>query len=387
MKVAIVHDYFFQNGGAEKTVEVMMNKFPGADIYTTLYYPKAFKDCHWLTKAYEEGRVKTSFLQWFLANPIGIKFFKHFFWLYPLAAYSMRVKGYDAVMISHTYPSKNTRFKDNKHIVSYCHSPSRFLHNMTRETDMQAINPVLRFFVPFFFWLKWQDIRAAKKLESIGAHWYVNATHMKGVVKKAYDIDCKVLFPPTDTDHFRQLPKKVNTKEPYYFYFGRISFHKKINILIDACAMLGKRFYICGGSGLQVEVDKLQEQIDELDTKYPGTKDRIKLVGRLPDKQRDEYIQGAKGFIFAGKEDFGIAPIEALASGTPIIMYQAGGALDYLKDGVNGVFSPKQTPESFAKAIEKFETLKLKEKDIRDSSDEFNTENFYKELKRVIHGE
>lgn len=385
MKTAIVHDYFYQNGGAEKTVEAMLEVFPESDIFTTLYYPKNFTGYPWLTSLWDQGRIKTSFMQGFIANKFGIKFFKHFFWLYPFAMKSVVVDGYDLVMISSTYPGKNVTIKNAKKIISYCHSPSRFLHNMTRETDLKSINPILKLIIPIFTSiLKPLDIRSAQKLHQRGAYWYANATHMVDVIRDAYGFTSQILFPPVDTDHFISLPKNTNNEEPYYYYFGRISFHKKLDVIIEACAKAKKRLYICGGSGIEADINALENLIAHLETQYAGTKDRIKLLGRLPDLERDRYLQGAKGFLFAGKEDFGIAPIEALASGTPIIMYKAGGALDYLIDGSNGVFAQEQTSDSFVEAITRFETISFEEKKVRNSSKKFDKNSFKKELIRVM---
>jgi len=382
MKTAIAHDYFYQNGGAEKVVELLLKEYDDAILFTTLFYPKNFEADSAIMKARNEGRVRTSFLQWFLANRLGIRFFKHFFWLYPVAMSTLRVNDFDALIISSSYPAKNIRLGTIHMILHYCHSPSRFLHNMDRETDMRSINPVLRRMVPLFtFWLKWLDVKGAQNLTKHGAIWFANATHMKEVIRTTYGVEAKVLYPPVETTHFQTLPKKMDAKEPYYFYFGRISFHKRIDILIAACAKMGRRFYICGGSGLQVETDNLVNLIDRLEKEYPGTKNNIKLLGRLSDTQRDAYLSGAQAFLFAGKEDFGIAPIEALASGTPIIMYKAGGALDYLKEGINGVFAPEQNAESFVEAISVFEMNTFDERAVRESARQFNQQTFINGIK------
>lgn len=385
MKTAIVHDYFYQNGGAEKVVEIIYKQFPESHIYTALYYPEMFRESEWLTDAVKQGKVHTSFAQYIVAHSLGIRFFKHFFWLYPIAMALMVVKGYDTVIISSSYCAKNVRVVNAGKIIHYCHSPARFLHNMARETDMKSVNALLRSLVPLFtWWLKALDVAGARRLTRQGALWYVNALHMKDIVRDAYSVEPEVLYPPVDVAHFKGLPKSVNKDEPYYLYFGRISFHKRIDVLIDACARAGRRLYICGGAGLRVELDTLMKQVDDLDKQYPGAKERIQFLGRLGDQERDRYIQGAYGFLFAGKEDFGIAPIEALASGTPLLMYQAGGALDYLQDGVNGVFSPEQTAESFVQAIERFETYDFDHDVVRATTERFSTEYFTQALQNEV---
>jgi glycosyltransferase involved in cell wall biosynthesis len=304
---------------------------------------------------------------------------------------TLRVKGFDSVIISSSYPAKNIRLgglDPSRTILHFCQSPSRFLHNMNRETDMKTVNPILRSLVPLFtFWLKWIDIAGAKNLTRHGTVWIVNAKHMQDIVQKAYNVkDSIVMYPPVDTDHFRSISKTSDPKtEPYYMSISRISFHKKVEVLIQACAILGKRLYISGSAAYQAETDKLNQLITELNDQFEGTSDRIKLLGRLPDLERDRYLSGAKALLFAGKEDFGITMIEVLASGTPLIMYKAGGALDYLIEGVNGTFATDQTPESMAEAIEHFEKLKLDEKAIRNSSDKFSTQQFLKQTDQLLN--
>jgi glycosyltransferase involved in cell wall biosynthesis len=328
-------------------------------------------------------------MQGFLANKIGVRFFKHFFWLYSPAMMTLKVGGYDNVIVSSSFPAKNIRLGNNRRIVHYCHSPSRFLHNMNRETDMKTVNPVLRFFVPFFtFWLKRLDVAGARNLTKKGAVWVVNATHMKSVIKAAYGVeDSRVIYPPVDIKHFSSLAKhKQSEEEEYYMSISRISFHKKVEVLIEACAILGKRLYISGSAAYQAETDKLNELIKELDTKYAGTSERIKLLGRLPDDQRDEYLSGTKALLFAGREDFGITMIEVLASGTPLVMYKAGGALDYLVDEVNGVFADDQSPESFVRAIQHFESCNFDENQVRQSAQRFGTESFCSQIDVLLEG-
>jgi hypothetical protein len=140
MKVAIVHDYLHQFGGAEKLVEQWLEMYPDATVYTSFITPEKFTSSPLITKAYEENRIKTTWLQWWL--PSIIQLYKHFFWLYPLVMSWVVVKNFDKVIISSTYCGKTIHLQDNAQVVHYCHSPTRFLHGLTTETDHKSLSKV-----------------------------------------------------------------------------------------------------------------------------------------------------------------------------------------------------------------------------------------------------
>ena len=128
MKVAIVHDYLFQFGGAEKVVEVWLEMYPGADVFTSFFVPAKFESSDTITKAYKNGKIHTSLTQHIFKFKALKRFQKHFFWLYPLAMRLVKVSDYDLVLISSTDCGKQIQLKNNHRIIHYCHSPTRYLH-------------------------------------------------------------------------------------------------------------------------------------------------------------------------------------------------------------------------------------------------------------------
>lgn len=388
MKIAIVHDYLFQFGGAEKVIESWLRMYPEADLLTSFFVKENFKQSQEISLAIYQKRIKTTWLQnLFGSNSIICKkYFKHFFWLYPLVMSQVVLKNYDLVIISSTYCAKNVRFKNCSKIVHYCHSPTRFLHGLITETDLQTVNPILRIVMPIFkFFLKKLDLKAVKYLNKNNTIWFSNSKHIQDVIKKVYQTDSVLLYPPVEISNFLQIPKITNITTPYYYYFGRVSFHKRIDLAIQTCLEMRRKLVITGIAVYEAEMKKLQQIVTDYEKKYPQTKGLVSFTGRSSDKERNTLLSGARAFLFPGKEDFGIAPIEALASGTPIIAYQAGGALEYIIEDVNGVFFAEQTVDKMKKAILQFEQKTIwNESQIRDSIKTFDEKIFARDFQDKI---
>ena len=387
-KIAIVHDYLFQYGGAEKVVEKWLEMYPEADIYTSFYTPDKFKSSSIYRKATVENRIKTTWLQVLFRNKLALKFFKHMFWLYPIVMSFVVVKNYDVVLISSTYCAKNARYQNCKKIIHYCHSPVRFLHGLVTETDHKSLKRIYRIIIPVFtFWLKWMDLRAVKYLNQQGCVWVGNSKFIQGLIKQVYNTDSILIYPPTEIDKFLNINRKpLSGSDEFYFSHGRISFHKRIDLAIRACLEMGRKLKISGQAGFQKEMDDLKLIVSEYEQQNPDKVGLVEFLGRTNDEQCNQLFSKCRAFLFPGKEDAGIAPIEAFASGVPVIAYEAGGALEYLQDSTNGVFFSEQTVESLVNAIQKFEKMPIfDEKIIKESSKPFSSEKFVAQIKTLVN--
>jgi glycosyltransferase involved in cell wall biosynthesis len=385
MKVAIVHDYLHQYGGAEKVVEKFMEMYPEADIYTSFCIPEKFQSSIIFQQAITKKRVKTTWLQFII--PKVIRYFKHFFWLYPPVMSLVIVKNYDLVLISSTYCGKNVRYLNCKKIVHYCHTPSRMIHGLATANAYESINFWQKLALPLLVpWLRWMDLRAANYLTTQGCVWLANSAYIKDLIYKIYKVDSTIVYPPIEIEKFLPIVRKVDQKHPFYYYFGRISFHKRIDLLIQACLELNKTLLISGISALQTEMTMLQKMVTDYQTLHPENSNLVKFLGRLPDEERDKLLSTCKAFVFPAKEDFGIAPIEALAAGVPVIAFGEGGALEYIKNNQNGLFFPEQNVESIKKAILEFESniSKFNPEKIKNSSLGFNSEIFKQKILDII---
>ena len=238
--------------------------------------------------------------------------------------------------------------------------------------------------------------------------------------KKTDSINAKILE-NTEQSRETEINKKLQN-EDYYYYFGRISFHKRLDLTILACLELGKKLKICGASAFEAEMTKLKNLVTDFETKNPDKIGLIQFLGRLNNDQRDLYLQYCRAFIFPAKEDFGIAPVEVLASGVPIIAYKAGGALEYviekpkkipnldkvilteniqklsenieqniefenknlIENNFNGVFFEEQNVQSLVNGIVEFEKIETWNTNfIRQSVTQFDQKYFENQIKKL----
>lgn len=384
-KIAIVHDYLFQYGGAEKCVEAWLEAYPQATVYTSFYIPDKFQSATAITTAYNEGRIKTTWLQkLFQFKPLQ-KYFKHLVILYPIVFSLWTVKDVDTVIISSTFCAKNIRIKGNPKVLFYCYTPTRFLHRDERELDHKTINPILRILMPLLYPpLRWMDNRAVAKLKQKNTHWIAISSFIQEEIKKSYKVDSQVIVPPVDLDRFKNVNRQA-TPDDFYFNVGRLSFHKQVDLLIKTCLHLKRKLYIAGATAYQPEMDKLQDIIDQEVYKDPTKKDLVKFLGRISDQEMDEYLSNAKAFLFPPKEDFGIVPVEAMAAGCPVIAYSVGGSREYIQEGINGIFFDQHNVESLSAAILKFEAkTDWDTQTIISTTNRFSKDNFISAFNNLL---
>jgi len=388
-KVAIVHDYLYQFGGAEKVVEKLLEMYPGATVYTSMFSPIHFASSPAIMQAWSEKRIHTTLAQILARLPFLLRFFKHFFWLYPVLMSFVTVRGVDAVIISSTYCAKNVRIQGTPRLVHYCHSPTRYLHGLIRETDLSTINPVLRQIIPLFTsWLKMLDLRAVRYLNSKGCIWIANSNFIRQTLSDVYHVDSTVIYPPIELKRFIDVQPQPVNYQPFYFYFGRITFHKKIDLIVQACLELGAPVIIAGKAAFQPEMEKLKSTIDEYEAIYPEATGKVRIIDdRLSDERIGEYLAGCRAFLFPAKEDSGMIPVEVLSAGVPVIAYGAGGALEYIKPGVNGVLFREQSVGGLKQGIHDFEILPSStwsSAAIKDSARPFSEEAFITRIQEFV---
>jgi glycosyltransferase involved in cell wall biosynthesis len=391
MNVVIVHDFLFQYGGAEKVVEKWLEMYPKAVIYTSFCIPEKFTSSPTFSKAFDEKRIRTSFAQHIfgIKDQTGssrfIRFQKHFFWLYPLAMRFVKIKNADIVLISSTDCAKQVRLENCKKIIHYCHSPTRYLNGLTTETEHASLSLVYRIFLPFFtWWLRLLDQNSVAYLTRKSAIWISNSRYIQKTIRDVYHVDSQVIYPPIELTNFLDNPRQSAQNE-FYLCHGRISFHKRLDLAINSCLRLGKKLKISGISALDKQMDDLKKIVSDYEKEYPKSKGLVEFLGRTSDEEALVLMGSCKAFLFPGKEDFGITPIEMLASGVPLIAYQAGGALEYVQDGVNGVFFPEQSVESMSEAITKFETnFTTDTAKIKQTSLPFDESAFRKQISDLI---
>ncbi len=371
MKVAIVHDYLKEYGGAERVVEAMLEIWPDADLYTTVFLPE-FAGPH--RSRVEKWNVKTSSLQYF---PFKAKLISLFRFVAPLVFRAMDLSKYDVVITSATgtYTSPNFIKVGKKNtLICYCHTPPRYLYgypvaNDWRNNWFRRILLVLGQ-VPMHF-LRIMDFKSAQ----IPDYFIANSKEVASRITKFYRRDSTVIYPPVDIPKFEARSTKSETRE-YYLIGGRVSRHKGHDIAIKAFTKLGYPLKVFGGTFASYGLEQFK--------KIAGK--NIEFLGEITDKEKWELMRGAKAFIFPSEqEDFGIIPVEAMAVGTPVIALGQGGTLETVIDGKTGVFFKERTVESLSKAIQQFNHLTIDPNDCITQAKKFSKERFKKEMVEFVN--
>ena len=357
LKVAIVHDWLV-GGGAERVVEQLHKMYPEAPIYTS------YCSDEWRKKL--DDKVVTGYLQHWPFS--GLRKFIPILriWWFTHLDFS----GYDLVISSSgNGEAKGVRTsKDTLH-VCYCHSPTHFYwrhyYQYLKNPGFGVLNPLARLGLKILAGpLRRWDYKAAQRPN----YFIANSNHIKKDIQKYYDRDAVVIHPPVDTDRFKKVDQK---KREGFVTVGRQVPFKHTDIIVDACRKLFKPLKVIGRGP---EHAKLIKKIDS----------SISFDEHASDDAVNNYLANAEAFIFAAHEDFGITPVEAMAAGTPIIAYKAGGALDYVNKST-GVFFDEQTSESLQKALVSFNASKFDHREIKKEAEKFSVVNFQKNIREFLH--
>ncbi len=361
-RVAIVCDWLV-GGGAEKVVYELHLIYPEAPIYTS------YCNDYWRSQL-EPARIITGYLQvW--------PFFKlrKFIPLLRIWWFSrLNFSDYDIVISASGAEAKGIHVpKEAKH-VSYIHAPTHYywarFNEYLKEPGFGRLNWFARFSLkklvhPLRMW----DLEAAQKPNLLIA----NSNHTAEQINKYYKRDAKVIHPPIRTEKFNKYSQDQKDRSGF-IVVGRQTPYKRIDLAVRACSDLDLKLVVIGSGPQHEALRKMAGPSVEFKTQIDG------------DNQLAELIGSAKGFIFpTNVEDFGIAPVEALAAGTPVIAYRAGGPLDYIKPGQNGEFFDKQTVKSLKEALVEFKLEKYSMSEIKRSAEPFSIESFRKKITKLIN--
>ncbi len=358
MRVALVHDYLTQLGGGERVLKALSEIFPHAPIFTLVYNRER------VGNDFPPSRVKTSFLQKF---PFAKTHHRLYPSLMPFAAEQFDLSKYDLVISDSASYAKGVITGANTLHISYCHTPLRYAwddsHRYVREFRM---NPLARFVSPLLLnYIRTWDRLAAFRVDVFIA----NSFFVKSRIKKYYQRDAEVIYPPVDTEFYKAGSK--NKKGNYYLIVSRLLPYKKIDVAILAFNKLKLPLRIIGEGPEEKGLKKISGP-------------NVKFLGRLSDKETREYYQNCRAFIFPQEEDFGIAPIEAMAAGKPVIAYKGGGALESVKEGISGIFFERQEPADLIKALKRFKSHKFEPKRICEEAHRFDKRIFKNKIKEFI---
>jgi glycosyltransferase involved in cell wall biosynthesis len=356
MRVALVHDYLNQYGGAERVLEAFCQIFPQAPIYTLLY------DRERTGRAFEGRRIQTSFLQ---KIPLLKSHHRPFLMLMPLAIEQFDLSQYDLVLSDSASYAKGVITQPKTLHVCYCHTPIRYAWDDSHKYIEEFGYPgLVKKVIPVFMnYIRLWDEQAAQRVDKFIA----NSQFVAKRIKKYYHQDSKVIHPPVKTNLF-YLADRL---DKYFLMVGRFLPYKRFDLAIEAFNQLGLPLKIIGDGP---EKKKLQKK----------AKKNIEFVGLVSDEELKDYYAHCQAFIFPQEEDFGITAVEAMAAGRPVIAYQAGGALEIVQAGITGLFFKEQTPAHLVETLRKFKTTDFDPNVIREKAMEFDQEKFKEKIKEFI---
>lgn len=366
-RVALVTDWITDLGGVARVDLTILEAFPDADIYTSVYEPDPL-----LKKLYDGKKVHTTWLQK-LPRPLR-KFHKIFPMLRVKAFRDLDLSAYDIIISSSSAESKQVRkTRDSQTHICYCHTPIRYYW----------VDPEGYMKDPGFGWLNWParvgfwlmkpilkraDYRAAQAVDTFVA----NSTEVQKRIKQYYDRDSIVIHPPVQYERFSPHAKRL-TERTYYLAHGRqVLPYKTPEIAIRACNELKLPLIVSGGGP---DHERLKSIAGPTVTfEHFPTDERV-----------NELFGAARGYIFPIKEDFGIVQVEALAAGTPVIAYAHGGSEDIIRDGEGGVTFEPRTTEALVAAMQRFETLQFQPAAMQRLAKRFHKHLFIQKMKKIVH--
>ncbi|MEK7580415.1 MAG: glycosyltransferase [Patescibacteria group bacterium] len=357
MRVAIVHDFLSQYGGAEKVLEALHEIWPEAPIYTLIYDKKV------LNHRYDNWQIRCSPIQ---NLPLGVKKYRWYMALMPMAIERFNLSEFDLVISNVSAYAKGIITKQKTKHICYCHTPTRYLWSDTYDyiENLRGIEKIMaKLLLSLLSRLRIWDYVAAQRPDNFIA----NSHNIAARIKKYYRRDSTVVYPPVETEKFYISPELGD----YFLVISRFRPYKRIDLAIEAFNKMKIPLKIIGAS----EGSDLLKRANS----------NIEFLGAVSDEEKAKYLSRCLALIHPQEEDFGITPVEAMAAGRPVIAYRAGGALETVIEGKTGEFFEEQTWQSLADAVIKFDPQKYNPQEIKKHAESFSKENFKKEFVKTIN--
>jgi len=351
MKVALVHEWLIDPGGSEAVLEQLLLLYPQADLFALAdFFPES-------ARPLLHGRQpRCTFLQ----NLPGVRrHYRHTLPLMPLAIEQLDLSAYDLVISSSHAVAKGVLTGPDQLHLCYCHSPMRYAwdlqHQYLRESRLTGLRGAAARLV--LHYLRLWDTRTANGVD----HFAANSEFIARRIRKTYGRAATVIPPPVDTAYYTPA---LGARSELYFSAGRFVPYKRMDLLLEAFALSPRRRLVLAGGGPDWERCRRLAPPN------------VEFAGYLPREALRAHLRSARAFLFAAEEDFGIAPVEAMACGTPVVAYGRGGVLDSVLPGTTGLFFAEQTAASLVAALDRFETLRFDPAAVRARALSFSAEQF-----------
>lgn len=359
MKIAIIHDWLTVYAGAEKVLERLLKLYPNADVFAIVdFLPE--KDRDFLSG----HKITTSFIQ---NLPFARTKYRNYLPLMPLAVEQFDLSSYDLIISDSHAVAKGVITGPNQLHISYVHTPIRYAwdlqHQYLHESDLDT--GIKGWIAKYFLHkIRLWDSRTSNGVE----HFIANSAFIAKRIWKVYRRESTVIYPPVNAEAF-----ELHTiKEDFYLTASRMVPYKKIDLIVESFTLMPDKRLIVIGDGPDFE--KIKSKAGP----------NVSLIGYQSFEVLRDYMQRARAFVFAAEEDFGIAPVEAQACGTPVIAYGKGGALETVENNISGIFFQEQSLVSIIEAIAQFERIKFDSRLIRANALKFSSERFEKEMQKFV---
>lgn len=409
MRIAIVHDYIKEYGGAERVLEVLSEVFPEAPIYTAFYKKDSL--------AYQRFKDKKIIPSWVHYIPFfATKLHSPLRFLAPWIWGSFSFSDYDVVISSASwYVTKGFGRRDSSQSgmteiaspaeldrndekkkgpveICYCHTPPRWLYGYKTSIEWQKFWPIKVYGTIIGHFMRMYDFNAAQKVD----YFIANSEEVASRIKKFYRREATVIYPPVELPKIQKkwevrsgnMENEVGSgRGDYYFIVSRIVGGKGLDLAVEAATKMGFKLKIAGApAGYYTEYKRLIEKGRGSRNKFGMTSNNnVEFLGHVTDDELVKLYSGAKAFLALAKdEDFGITPVESMSCGTPVIAYNGGGYKETVVNGETGVFFNEQSVESLISAIKKFEKLSIKPEDCIRQAQKFSKERFKKEIESFV---
>lgn len=364
VRVAIVHHWFVTRGGGERVSECIASLFPEAEIFTLL------TDSPGIPAGLQGREIHTSFLQ---RIPLAKNYHRHMMPLYPAATEGLDLRGFDLVISSDSGPVKGVRVDAGAVHICYCHSPMRYLYDGYETYRAQMGSLTRAAFSATAGRVRAWDERAAQRV----SYFIANSEYVADRIRRCYGRESVVIHPPIDMDRARLA-------EPgqHYLCAGRLVGYKRTELMVEACARLGRKLRIAGTGPDESRLKKLAGSAD------------VSFLGEMTTEALWQEYAECRALLFAADEDFGMVPLEAQACGRPVIAYGAGGSLETIRglgadvNGATGIYFSEQTVESVTDGILRFEAAdaagKFDSAAAQSWADEFGTPVFLRRMREFV---
>lgn len=353
--VALVHDWMNQIGGAEDVLEALVDLYPQAPVYTSLYAPKK------MPPSWQNWDIRTNFID---RLPFSHKKQQLYFPLYPFAFEQFDFSKTDLVISNKSGFCHGIVTGPETLHICYCLTPTRYVWRYFQYAEQERLGKLTKLGLqPFLTFLRQWDRLAADRVD----HFVAISQEVRQRIGKVYRREAAIIHPPVDTTRF----EPSNRIDDYYLFVGRLVPYRRLDLLIEAFNEMQRPLLIAGNG----------RDRDRLEAIAGST---VRFLGYVPDNELPDLIARCRAFMFPGEEDFGIAPIQAMAAGRPVIAYAAGGALETIIQGKTGVLFAQQTVGDMIKAVESFDPGSVSNLEVQQHAAQFDTAVFKQKMSQFI---